>query len=91
MPPPKISVLMTYLVRYCFHSDSCSVEVLRTEVYLLINLRALSGSLSSTKSYTFSEFFMNIGVVNVVITDTHTTIGYRKSLVTPRVVPREQL
>ena len=31
---------------------------------------------------------MNSGVVNVVITDTHTTTGYRKSLITPKLVPK---
>ena len=31
---------------------------------------------------------MEIGVRSVVITDTQTMIGYRKSLMTPRLIPR---
>ena len=40
------------------------------------------------KPYTLSEFLINTGVRNEVITDTQTIIGYRWSLMTPRFIPR---
>ena len=87
MTTEQMSVLDNTFLMYFDQSSSLSLLLRSSEVFFLMNTHSLSGSFSSRNLYTLAEFLMNRGVVNVVITDTHTTTGYRKSLITPRLDP----
>ena len=88
MAAELIPVLTRTALIYSSQSRSLSSSLCRSEVFFLRNIFRPLGNFPLRKRYTFSELLMKIGVVKDVMTDTHTTTGYRKSLITPSDIPR---
>ena len=71
-------------------NQSSSMENLlcSSEVFLRRNSRSFLGRCLFQNRYSLSALLMKRGVTNAVMTETHTMIGYRKSSMTCRLMPR---
>ena len=91
MIPPYTAILRKYFFKKTSQSLSFSSSACSSEVYRVSFSLALSGSTLSSNPTKIGAALMQNGVVNVVITETATTIGYMYSSIIPRLIPNEAI